>query len=98
MLTSRPKIFYGRESELVHFMETLSKWPARIAILGGGGMGKTSLARAVRHHPDIAAKYEHRCQCRICDHCGQLAALIGLYVGLNPGQELTKAVVQYFSR
>ncbi|KAF8196365.1 hypothetical protein K438DRAFT_1934078 [Mycena galopus ATCC 62051] len=28
----------------------------------------------------------------------ELAALIGLHVGLNPGQDLTKSVVQYFSR
>ncbi|KAJ7889437.1 hypothetical protein B0H14DRAFT_3126935 [Mycena olivaceomarginata] len=43
---SSPKIFYGRESELDHIMKMLAQKPARIAILGGGGMGKTSLARA----------------------------------------------------
>ncbi|KAJ6492945.1 hypothetical protein DFH09DRAFT_1451286 [Mycena vulgaris] len=29
----------------------------KIAILGAGGMGKTSLARAVLHHPTVAGKY-----------------------------------------
>jgi DNA replication protein DnaC len=51
MLPSRPRIFYGRESELDNMMKMLSQQPAQIAILGGGGMGKTSLARAVLHHP-----------------------------------------------
>ncbi|KAJ6533323.1 hypothetical protein DFH09DRAFT_1284475 [Mycena vulgaris] len=33
----------------------------RIAILGAGGMGKTSLARAVLHHPTVTGKYgQHR--------------------------------------
>ncbi|KAJ7798455.1 hypothetical protein B0H14DRAFT_3544584 [Mycena olivaceomarginata] len=50
---NRPKIFHGRESELVWIMKMLCKESPRIAILGGGGMGKTSLAaRAVLHHPD----------------------------------------------
>ncbi|KAJ7790132.1 hypothetical protein B0H14DRAFT_3161543 [Mycena olivaceomarginata] len=57
---SSPKIFYGRESELDHIMKMIAQQPARIAILGGGGMGKTSLARAVLHHPETSAKFEHR--------------------------------------
>ncbi|KAJ7796490.1 hypothetical protein B0H14DRAFT_3550792 [Mycena olivaceomarginata] len=60
MLPSKPKIFYGRESELDHIMKMLAQQPARIAILGGGGMGKTSLARAVLHHPETSAKFEYR--------------------------------------
>ncbi|KAJ7884780.1 hypothetical protein B0H14DRAFT_2564182 [Mycena olivaceomarginata] len=32
----------------------------RVTILGGGGMGKTSLAKAALHHPKIVAKFEHR--------------------------------------
>ncbi|KAJ7463175.1 hypothetical protein FB451DRAFT_1493928 [Mycena latifolia] len=50
----------GRDSELKEVMEALQQRSPRIAILGPGGMGKTSLAKAALHHPDIAKKYE-RC-------------------------------------
>ncbi|KAJ7339142.1 P-loop containing nucleoside triphosphate hydrolase protein, partial [Mycena albidolilacea] len=99
-LPSKPKIFYGRESELEHVMKMLCKESPRIAILGGGGMGKTSLARAVLHHPDTDAKFEHRffISAESAISSIELAALIGLHVGLSPGKDLTKSVVQYFSR
>jgi hypothetical protein len=100
MLPSRPKIFRGRESELQQIIKLLQKESPRIAILGAGGMGKTSLARAVLHHPDTSAKFEHRffVSAESAPNSIELAALIGLHVGLNPGKDLTKPVVQYFSR
>ncbi|KAF8143391.1 hypothetical protein K438DRAFT_1876042 [Mycena galopus ATCC 62051] len=63
-------------------------------------MGKTSLARAVLHHPDTCSKFEHRffVSAEAATTSVELAALIGLHVGLKPGQDLTKPVVQYFSR
>jgi hypothetical protein len=71
----------------------------RIAILGGGGMGKTSLARAVLHHPDIAKKFDYRyfVSAESAISSVQLAAYIGMHVGLNPGTDQTKPVIQYFS-
>ncbi|KAF8147099.1 P-loop containing nucleoside triphosphate hydrolase protein, partial [Mycena galopus ATCC 62051] len=72
----------------------------RIAILGGGGMGKTSLARAVLHHPDTSRKFEHRffISAEPATSNIELAALIGLHLGLNPGRDLTGPVVQYLAR
>ncbi|KAJ7715006.1 hypothetical protein B0H14DRAFT_3171353 [Mycena olivaceomarginata] len=55
---SSPKIFHGREFEVDNIMKMLGQVSPRIAILGGGGMGKTSLARAVLHHPDTCDKFE----------------------------------------
>ncbi|KAF8143939.1 hypothetical protein K438DRAFT_594779 [Mycena galopus ATCC 62051] len=100
MLPSKPKIFHGREHELNHILKLISQQPPRIAILGGGGMGKTSLARAVLHHPDTSSKFEHRffVSAEAATTSVELAALIGLHVGLKPGQDLTKPVFQYFSR
>ncbi|KAF8170000.1 hypothetical protein K438DRAFT_1854597, partial [Mycena galopus ATCC 62051] len=100
MLPSKPKIFHGRDQELNHILKLISQQPPRIAILGGGGMGKTSLARAVLHNPDTSSKFEHRffVSAEAATTSVELAALIGLHVGLKPGQDLTKPVVQYFSR
>ncbi|KAJ6477725.1 P-loop containing nucleoside triphosphate hydrolase protein, partial [Mycena sanguinolenta] len=100
LLPSKPKIFYGREPELEDIVQMLSQPSPRIAILGGGGMGKTSLARAALHHEDTLARFEQRffVSAESATSSVEIAALIGLHVGLNSGKDLTKAVVQYFLR
>ncbi|KAJ7469001.1 hypothetical protein FB451DRAFT_1368665 [Mycena latifolia] len=100
LLPFTPKIFHGRELEVSTIIQQLNQPLARVAILGGGGMGKTSLARAILHHPQISAKYEQRRFFVACDAASSsvhLAALIATHVGLKPSQDLTKPVVQYFS-
>ncbi|KAJ7182453.1 hypothetical protein C8R43DRAFT_826388, partial [Mycena crocata] len=74
--------------------------PAKIAILGVGGMGKTSLATAILHHPDVAAHYEYRyfVGAEPATTAVELAAQIGLHIGLQPGKDLRGPVAQYFSR
>ncbi|KAJ7912918.1 P-loop containing nucleoside triphosphate hydrolase protein, partial [Mycena leptocephala] len=72
----------------------------RIAILGAGGMGKTSLARAVIHHTEITQRYNQQRFFIVCDPAAtqvELAALIGAHVGLKPGKDLTCQVIQHFS-
>jgi AAA+ ATPase superfamily predicted ATPase len=100
MLPSKPKIFHGREAELEHILEILTHDSPRVAILGGGGMGKTSLARAALHHEDIVNKFEYRyfVTAESATNSVELAALIGLHLGLDPGKDLTTPIVQYFSR
>ncbi|KAF8196315.1 hypothetical protein K438DRAFT_1760475 [Mycena galopus ATCC 62051] len=63
-------------------------------------MDKTSLARVVLHHPESLGKYEHRffVSAEAANTSIELAALIGLHVGLNLGQDLTEPVVKYFSK
>jgi predicted ATPase len=72
----------------------------RIAILGAGGMGKTSLSRAVLHHQDITARYGQHRFFLACDRVStsvQLAGLIGAHIGLKPGKDLTRPVIRYFT-
>ncbi|KAJ7312637.1 P-loop containing nucleoside triphosphate hydrolase protein, partial [Mycena albidolilacea] len=100
MLPSEPKIFHGRESELSEILQLLRMKAPRIAILGTGGMGKTSLARAVLHHAEVSAQYTQHRYFVACDSATskvELAALIGANLGLKPGKDLTQAVCQYFT-
>jgi Cdc6-like AAA superfamily ATPase len=100
MLPSEPKIFHGRDSELSDILHLFSRGTPRIAILGAGGMGKTSVARAVLHHTEITERYNQHRFFVACDSAVtqvELAALIGAHVGLKPGKDLTRPVIQYFS-
>ncbi|KAJ7800599.1 P-loop containing nucleoside triphosphate hydrolase protein [Mycena leptocephala] len=100
MLPSEPKIFHGRDSELSNILQLFSQGTPRIAILGAGGMGKTSLARAIIHRTEITERYNQHRFFVACDSAAtqvELAALIGAHVGLKPGKDLTHPVIQYFS-
>ncbi|KAJ6507637.1 hypothetical protein DFH09DRAFT_942815 [Mycena vulgaris] len=72
----------------------------RIAILGAGGMGKTSFARAVLHHPTITGKYaQHRffVACDSTSSKDELVTLIGAHLGLKPKKDLAKVVLHHFA-
>ncbi|KAJ7030228.1 P-loop containing nucleoside triphosphate hydrolase protein, partial [Mycena alexandri] len=100
MLPAEPKIFHGRNSELTDILNLFRQGTPRIAILGAGGMGKTSLARIVVHHQEITTKYHGNRFFVTCDTASskpELAGLIGAHIGLKPGEDLTRAVLQYFS-
>ncbi|KAJ7821097.1 hypothetical protein B0H14DRAFT_1336491 [Mycena olivaceomarginata] len=100
MLPSKPKIFHGRDSELSDILQLFNQGTPRIAILGSGGTGKTSLARAVIHHAQIKTRYQQHCFFVACDSASstvELAALIGVNIGLKPGRDLSQAVIQHFS-
>lgn len=100
MLPSKPKIFHGRESELDKLLKTLEQESPRIAILGAGGIGKTSLARAVLHHENTSARFQHRffISAESAVTSTELAGLVGLHIGLEPAADSTKPVVNYFAR
>ncbi|KAJ7215039.1 P-loop containing nucleoside triphosphate hydrolase protein [Mycena pura] len=100
MLPSVPKIFHGRESELSNILQLFTQDAPRIAVLGAGGMGKTSLARAVLHHPDINVKYgEYRIfvTCDGVSTAAELVALIANYQGLELGENPTQQIIRHFA-
>lgn len=96
----RPQIFYGRDSELRATIDILQQSSARIAILGTGGIGKTSLALAVAHHPDVAAKYSsnniHFVTCQSTPSCAELVSTIASHIGLPQSPHLSRKIVQHF--
>jgi Cdc6-like AAA superfamily ATPase len=100
LLPAKPKIFHGRESEVEIVTKTLLRGSPRIAILGAGGMGKTTLARAILHQPEVVAHEGDRffVACDSATSHIELAILIGSHIGLKPGKDPIRAVVQHLSQ
>ncbi|KAJ7174697.1 P-loop containing nucleoside triphosphate hydrolase protein [Mycena filopes] len=99
MFPASPKIFHGREVELTQILHLLSQQFAHIAILGPGGMGKTSLALAALHHRDTAAKHTHRhfVPCHSSPGYSELVSTVASHLGLEQGPNLGHSIVQHFS-
>ncbi|KAJ7734447.1 hypothetical protein B0H16DRAFT_1327568 [Mycena metata] len=100
MLPTKPHIFHGRDTELTDLLKLFDQATPRIAILGAGGMGKTSLARTLLHHSYITARYQQNRYFVACDFATtkvELAAAIGAHIGLKPGEDLSRPVIQYLS-
>ncbi|KAJ6533904.1 P-loop containing nucleoside triphosphate hydrolase protein, partial [Mycena vulgaris] len=97
MLPPMPAIFHGRGSELEKIVKQLRRDSARIAILGMGGMGKTSLAAAVLQDPAVVAKYPCRyfVPCHSTVTCTDLAASIASHVGLDKGPNIVAKLVRH---
>ncbi|KAJ7794975.1 P-loop containing nucleoside triphosphate hydrolase protein, partial [Mycena olivaceomarginata] len=85
LLPASPQIFHGRESELQDIVNTLFAEPARVAILGPGGMGKTSLAVAALHSAQVVDKYptRHFIPCESAQTNDVLVATIAAQLGLH---------------
>ncbi|KAJ7194790.1 P-loop containing nucleoside triphosphate hydrolase protein, partial [Mycena rebaudengoi] len=94
-----PQIFHGRDTELQDVVNILVQDSAHIAILGAGGMGKTSLATAALHNPQVEAKYSHRyfVPCHSSPTCNELAMTIADHIGLEKGSNMAKKISHYFA-
>ncbi|KAJ7279879.1 hypothetical protein C8J57DRAFT_1000493, partial [Mycena rebaudengoi] len=98
-LPASPKIFHGRESELQDVVNALLQNSAHVAILGTGGMGKTSLATAALHNSQVEAKYSHRyfVSCHSSPTCTELASTIATHIGLEKGSKMANKIAHYFA-
>ncbi|KAJ7715292.1 P-loop containing nucleoside triphosphate hydrolase protein, partial [Mycena olivaceomarginata] len=94
-----PKIFHGRESELKELIDILMADPARVAILGPGGMGKTTLAMAALHHPKVGNKYQsrHFIPCESAHARDSLVAIIVSHFGIDTSSTSESAVLALLS-
>ncbi|KAJ7290073.1 P-loop containing nucleoside triphosphate hydrolase protein [Mycena rebaudengoi] len=99
LLPPCPRIFHGRNTELQDVVNILVQDAAHIAILGAGGMGKTSLAAAALHNPQVEAKYTQRyfVPCHSSPTCTELATTIADHVGLEKGSNMVKKIAHYFA-
>jgi GTPase SAR1 family protein len=99
MLPPSPKIFHGRDLELTNVVAILLQDSARIAILGTGGMGKTTLAIAAVQNAEVESKYSYRyfVSCQSTPTCMELVSMIADHLGLEKQSDLSRAVVTYFT-
>ncbi|KAJ7635174.1 hypothetical protein FB45DRAFT_1057087 [Roridomyces roridus] len=96
LIPGKPKIFHGREEDLQELVQLLLQRPARVAVLGPGGIGKTSLATSALHHPDVCAKYAQLffISCESVANREDLIASLASHVGLPPARNPLKAVLR----
>ncbi|KZV80794.1 hypothetical protein EXIGLDRAFT_704752 [Exidia glandulosa HHB12029] len=75
-----PPLYYcGRTAETESAVTMLdSELPAYVAILGGPGMGKTSLARAMLHHPALTTRFGPKRYFVACDAADSRMTLLSL--------------------
>ncbi|KAI0291398.1 P-loop containing nucleoside triphosphate hydrolase protein [Multifurca ochricompacta] len=87
-----PQIFFGRDAELaqiIHMIFTnIGSHPARIAILGPGGYGKTTLSNAVLTHDRVREHYgaaRYFVACESISSSGALLIELGKVLGVLKG-------------
>lgn len=100
MLPGSPKIFHGREEELDYLVSALLRdEPARVAILGTGGIGKSSLALAALHHPDVMEEFGTRRFFITCDGTNSATSMISAiaaHFNLDQHDKPAQAVLRHF--
>ncbi|KAJ7662514.1 hypothetical protein B0H14DRAFT_3698892 [Mycena olivaceomarginata] len=95
-IQSPKQIFHGCESELNDVVTNLLQDGRRVAILGPGGIGKTSFAKAVMHHADLVARFPDRyfVSCESSQSAGELMAAVASALGLKFTGKLTAKLSQ----
>lgn len=101
----RPQLHFGRAAELeaVVAIVTATATAGRVAILGGPGMGKTTLAVAALHHPSVERSFGRSTYFVACDAANGLVSgsfrLIAEALGMTaPDKETAKDTLMKFFR
>ncbi|KAJ6555196.1 hypothetical protein DFH09DRAFT_923996, partial [Mycena vulgaris] len=94
-LPPQPKIFHGRDSELRNIVASLLPGPANVAILGAGGIGKTTLSIATLHDQGVVAAYRHRhfVSCESAHSYTALMISISAHLEIEPSRHLAQDIV-----
>ncbi|KAF8179411.1 hypothetical protein BJ912DRAFT_1045151 [Pholiota molesta] len=86
VLPPKPHLMVEREEQLNLALNILLRpEPSRIAIIGGGGFGKTTLARMILHEPEILERYQSQyfLSCEGISNIDSLLLGFGSMLGLN---------------
>lgn len=101
MLTpKKPPIFHGRQTELASILRSIksslqSGQPARIAIRGSGGLGKTTLALSVLYHEETVAQFGDRVFFVSCEGKDSVSLLVNSIIrSLKAPQSSSKPLSQ----
>ncbi|KAJ7466745.1 hypothetical protein B0H11DRAFT_2047551 [Mycena galericulata] len=101
LLPGSPKIFHGRETETEHLVgNLLSPTPSCTAVLGPGGIGKSSLALAALHHPDVVAAFGDNRFFIPLDSASSsesLLSVIAAHFGLEQQGKVMRSIMKYLS-
>ncbi|KAJ6612132.1 hypothetical protein B0H10DRAFT_1952529 [Mycena sp. CBHHK59/15] len=94
-LPAMPQIFYGRDDELTELVNIFVRnRQAHAVLLGQGGAGKSCLALALLHRPEIMQTFRHRrflVKCKSAGGPSGLLARLASAMGLSDGTEHTMA-------
>ncbi|KAF8169367.1 hypothetical protein BJ912DRAFT_1149386 [Pholiota molesta] len=86
VLPPKPHLMVEREEQLKLALDVLLRpEPSRIAIIGGGGFGKTTLARMILHDPKIVKRYKSQyfLSCESISNIDSLLLGFGSMLGLK---------------
>ncbi|KAJ7204161.1 hypothetical protein GGX14DRAFT_698881 [Mycena pura] len=99
LLPAYPQIFHGRDRELAEIVSRLKSNSARVAILGAGGMGKTSLCIAALHDPEVAKKFKNRyfVPCHSNGTRSSLVSSIASHLGVAEGPSILPKVLRHLT-
>ncbi|KAJ7462425.1 hypothetical protein FB451DRAFT_1495573 [Mycena latifolia] len=98
VLPPAPQIFHGRDAELKEVINLLKQDSPRIAVLGPGGIGETSLAQAALHHLEVIPKYmeRHFVPCNSSLTCADLVSNISSHLGFKNDRTSPREILQHF--
>ncbi|KAJ7055185.1 hypothetical protein C8F01DRAFT_462690 [Mycena amicta] len=101
MLPPSPSIFHGRDTQVDEILKSFVDTVPRIAILGTGGIGKTSLALRILHDPYIVARYSERrffIPCEAATTKDELIRLVATHFELPTSQNQASNVVHHLTK